>query len=366
MFANRLQKLKPYVPGEQPKDRPYTKLNANENPYPPSSNVEKALHSFDASKLNLYPDPDSNELKEAIAKSLNRTGGTLYCKNKKPLPFEVTKDMIFCGNGSDEVLSFVFYAFFDESKPVVIPEHTYSFYPVYAGFYGIPLEYVPLNEDFSINVDKMLEKDSSGIIFANPNAPTSLFLGLDKIRTILDKYPKDKIVVVDEAYIDFGNETVLPLLKEYENLVIVRTFSKSMAFAGMRLGYVIANPPVINALTTVKNSFNHFPVDRICQTIGKAACDDIDYYCDTARKISETRDWFCGKLREKGYKVLESATNFAFVSHRSLSGLEVYNKIKEAGFLVRYFNIKGITDYVRVSIGTQKQMEELFSIFEKL
>jgi len=201
MFAKRFSDLRPYVPGEQPTDREYVKLNANENPYPPSPGVAAALRSFDPASLRLYPDPDSNELRDAIA-AMTGHG--------------VTRDMIFAGNGSDEVLSFVFYTFFDSDFPLFFPEHTYSFYPVYAGYYGIPFKKIPLAKDFSIDTGAMLAEKSSGLIFANPNAPTGIYLGLTEIQALLDRYPRDRVVVVDEAYIDFGGESAVPLLAEYK------------------------------------------------------------------------------------------------------------------------------------------------------
>ncbi|HQO40566.1 MAG TPA: histidinol-phosphate transaminase, partial [Spirochaetota bacterium] len=204
MFSKRFAELKPYVPGEQPRDRTYIKLNANENPYPPSPEVSRAIREFDASQLRLYPDPDSTQLRAAIARMLGKG---------------VTPEMILAGNGSDEVLSFVFYTFFDSDAPLHFPEHTYSFYPVYAGYYSIPYKKIPLAVDYSINTDAMLEGNSSGIIFANPNAPTGIYMPLDNIRYMLERYPSDRVVVVDEAYIDFGGESAITLLKDYKNLV---------------------------------------------------------------------------------------------------------------------------------------------------
>lgn len=367
MFAKRLEKLNPYKPGEQPKDREYIKLNANENPYPPSPKVLEALKNIPLQKLGLYPDPDSIQLKLAIAEELNKTNGVLVAKSDQPkLPFSITPEMIFCGNGSDEVLSFVFYAFFDSDKPLVLPEHTYSFYPVYAGFYGIQLKKVPLNADFSLNKEEMLKIDSSGMIFANPNAPTGVELTINEIEKMLEKYPKNKVFVVDEAYTDFSGHTVLPLLQKFPNLLVIRTFSKSMSFAGMRLGFAVANPELINALTTTKNSFNHFPVDAVCQTAGIAACSDIEYYAENCKKIMQTRDNFCEKLKSFGWNVVCSKTNFVLASKNGLSGNDIYQAIKKEGILVRYFDIDLIRDFVRISIGTEDQMNALLKIMEKI
>ncbi len=324
MFAKRFADLRPYVPGEQPVDRDYVKLNANENPYPPSPGVTAALQSFDPAKLRLYPDPDSNVLRDAIA-GMNGAG--------------VTRDMIFTGNGSDEVLSFVFYAFFDSGFPLLFPEHTYSFYPVYAGYYGIPFKKIPLRKDFTVDVDAFLAEKSSGVIFANPNAPTGIFLPVAEIRTLLDRYPR-------------------------VNLVIIRTFSKSFCFAGARLGYVIANPGLIRALFTTKNSFNHFPVDAVTQAIGTAACRDREYYRSLCATIAKTRDGFASALRASGWEVLPSMTNFVFTRKKGLEGRAVYEALKANGILVRHFNIPGITDFVRISIGTPEDMLRLAGIMK--
>ncbi len=351
MFAKRFSDLNPYIPGEQPKDRVYIKLNANENPYPPSPEVGKVLKEFDADQFRLYPDPDSNDLRKAIAGMLGN---------------EVTSDMIFAGNGSDEVLSFVFYTFFDDDAPLYFPEHTYSFYPVYSDYYGIPYKKIPLRKDFTIDTETLLEGKSSGIIFANPNAPTGIYLSLAEIRGIMDKYPSNRVVVVDEAYIDFGGESAIPLLKEYKNLVIIRTFSKSFCFAGARLGFMIANPELIDAVFTTKNSFNHFPVDALTQKIGIASCNDSKYYKTLCLKIRETRDDFSTQLRNAGWEVLPSMANFIFVRKDGFDGEEVYNAVKSKGILIRYFNKPGISDYVRITIGTKDDMQKLIVIMNEI
>jgi len=351
MFAKRFSELHPYVPGEQPKDRVYVKLNANENPYPPSPAVSKAIAEFNADDFRLYPDPDALELRKSIAAML---GGGI-----KP-------EMVFCGNGSDEVLSFIFFTFFDDEAPLYFPAHTYSFYPVYAGYYRIPYKKIPLRSDFSIDPDAMLEGKSGGLIFPNPNAPTGMYMPLAEVRSILDRYRKDRVVVVDEAYIDFGGESAVSLLSEYGNLVIIRTFSKSFCFAGARLGYVIANPPLIDAIFTTKNSFNHFPVDVLTQKIGIASCNDWRYYRKINGTIAETRDYFSGVLRNAGWEVLPSLANFVFTRKAGLSGKKAYEEIKKHGILVRYFDIPGITDFVRISIGTLEDMKRLASVMNTI
>lgn len=384
-----MSKLHPYVPGEQPKDRIYIKLNANENPYPPSPKVIKAVRSAakkNPEKLGLYPDPDSNELKEAIADMLNKSGGVLCRANLEKgkkngsgaivtpsefdkIPFVVTPDMIYAGNGSDEVLSFVFYAFFDSDRKLVLPEHTYSFYPVYGGFYNIPLEKVPLKSDWTLDTAKMLElanKENSSIIFANPNAPTSIGLSRDEVREMIKAAPKDRVFVVDEAYVDFGGESCIPLLAEFQNLVIVRTTSKSLCGAGQRLGYLVANKELVDAVTTVKNSLNHFPIDFLAQQAGIAACRDAGYYVRAAQSVAFERDEFIDFLREKGWSVLDSQTNFVFCKKQGVNGDEAYRKIKEEGILVRHFATKGIEEYLRITVGTHEQMLALREVMDEM
>lgn len=382
MISERMKNLHPYVPGEQPKDRVYIKLNANENPYPPAPEVIKATGAFvkkNPMKLALYPDPDSLSLRVSIADMLNKTGGVLCrasvsgkkCEpaQEDKIPFEVTPDMIYAGNGSDEVLSFVFYAFFDSANRLVLPEFTYSFYPVYAGFYNIPTDVIPLNADWTLDTAEMLSRakaNGSGIIFANPNAPTGRGLTRDEVRAMIKSADSDKVFVVDEAYCDFGGESCIPLLSEFKNLVIVRTFSKSLCSAGMRLGYIVANPELVNTVTTVKNSLNHFPVDAVAQAAGKAACENPWYYAECARKVACERDDFIRFLSENGWNVIPSQTNFVFAQKPGMGGEEVYQRIKQEGILVRHFSTKGIEDYVRITIGTKKQMNELKRVIGRL
>ena len=382
MISERMKNLHPYVPGEQPKDRVYIKLNANENPYPPAPEVIKATGAVvtkNPMKLALYPDPDSLSLRASIADMLNKTGGVLCrasvsgkkCEpaQEDKIPFVVTPDMIYAGNGSDEVLSFVFYAFFDSANRLVLPEFTYSFYPVYAGFYNIPTDVIPLNADWTLDTAEMLSRakaNGSGIIFANPNAPTGRGLTRDEVRAMIKSADSDKVFVVDEAYCDFGGESCIPLLSEFKNLVIVRTFSKSLCSAGMRLGYIVANPELVNTVTTVKNSLNHFPVDAVAQAAGKAACENPWYYAECARKVACERDDFIRFLSENGWNVIPSQTNFVFAQKPGMGGEEVYQRIKQEGILVRHFSTKGIEDYVRITIGTKKQMNELKRVIGRL
>ncbi|MBR6155300.1 MAG: histidinol-phosphate transaminase [Treponema sp.] len=375
MLSSRFTNLHPYVPGEQPKDRVYIKLNANENPYPPHPSVGKAVSDLALNKiekLGLYPDPDANELRQEIVTMLNKSGAVLCNAKivgdectpdpKDRIPFEVTPDMIFCGNGSDEVLSFVFYSFFDSDRKLVFPNFTYSFYPVYCGFYDIPMDLVPLKDDWTLDKEKMLEdanKFNSSIIFANPNAPTGISLSRDEVADMLRRAPKDRVFIVDEAYCDFGGESCIPLLKDFKNLVIVRTFSKSFSFAGMRLGFVIANPDLINAVFTAKNSFNHFPVDNVAQTAAIASCRAVSYYAETSRKVVEQRELFTEFLKKNGWFVIDSKTNFVFAKKEGHTGNEIYQHVKKNGILIRLFNTPGIEDFVRITIGTAEQMDVL-------
>lgn len=380
MLAKRVENLHPYVPGEQPTDREYIKINANENPYPPEKSVGKALKkvlSSSLQKLGLYPDPDADELRKSIADMLNKTGGVLCRANvngkectpneKDKIPFEVTPDMIFCGNGSDEVLSFVFYTFFDSDRPIVMPNFTYSFYPVYCGYYNIPMDEVPLKSDWSLDTEKMISdsnKTDSCTIFANPNAPTGIAIKRDEVADMIRKSPKDRIFVVDEAYCDFGGESCIPLLKEFDNLVIVRTFSKSFSFAGMRLGFIVSSSKLVDAVFTVKNSFNHFPADILAQTAARASCKAAWYYSKCASKIVSTRDDFSTFLKEKGWFVIPSSTNFVFAKKEGVSGESIYQRVKKAGILIRHFSTPGIEDFVRITIGTDKQMNTLKKVLE--
>ena len=381
MFSTRLQNLHPYIPGEQPTDKPYIKLNANENPYPPAPAVLDAIKDALAKspeKLGLYPDPDANALRESIADMLNKSGGVL-CRtsinegectpgSKDKIPFSVTKDMIFCGNGSDEVLSFVFYTFCDSSKPLIFPKYTYSFYPVYCGYYNIPMITPDLKDNWQIDTDAMLKEASKGgstIIFANPNAPTGLSLKRSEVKALLEKMDREQICIVDEAYCDFGGESCIPLIKDFSNLVIVRTFSKSLSFAGMRLGYVVASEPLIKALFTVKNSFNHFPVDFLAQTAGIASCKNVAYYAQNAKTVAAERDSLIEFLREKGWYVIDSLTNFVFAKKPGVSGEDIYQAVKRDGILIRHFNTEGIEDFVRITIGTKEQMTALKDVLQK-
>ncbi len=336
--------LEPYVPGEQPKDKKYIKLNTNENPYPPSPKVVKAIEELDKDVLKLYPDPNSEVLLEAIAEY-----------------YGVNKSQVFLGNGSDEVLALSFMTFFDEGEEIVFPDITYSFYEVYAKLFKLNVNMIKLDEQFSVPVDKFVGLNR-GIIIPNPNAPTSKCLELSEIEKILKGNP-DKIVIIDEAYIDFGGETAVELVDSYPNLLVVQTFSKSRSLAGLRLGFAIGNKELIDGLNRVKNSFNSYPIDRVAMISGVEAIKDSEYFEETRDKVIATREWTVEELNKIGFDVLPSAANFIFITHKEVSAEEIFKTLKEKGVLVRYFKKDRINNHLRVSIGTDEEM----SIFiEKL
>lgn len=345
MFSERLKNLKAYVPGEQPQDRQYVKLNTNESPYPPSPLIREALHQFDSARLRLYPDPQAKRLRESLADI-----------------YRVRPGQVFVANGSDEALSFCFYAFFEPARgKILFPEFTYSFYPVYCNFYDIPFEKIPLGEDYGVDLNGFLKRDSCGLIFANPNAPTGMSLTMDGIDAFLGRYPRDNAVVVDEAYVDFGAESVLPLLEQHRNLIVVRTFSKSMSLAGLRLGFIIAHESLVDALFRVKDSFNSYPVDSLTQLLGEIAISDQPYYRSMREKIIRTRERFSAELRGMGWFVLPSKANFVFAAQKGIPGRRVYEILKSKGFLVRHFEIKGIEEFVRITMGTDEDMDVLLN-----
>jgi len=339
-WSDRIQTLVPYTPGEQPKDRVFIKLNTNENPYPPSPKVLEAIRAATDERLRLYPDPEATQLRQAIA---NFHG--------------LAPEQVFCGNGSDEVLGLCFYAFFSPGKKVVFPDITYSFYPVYTELFHLDYEEIPLNEDFTLPVDRFLG-GNGGVVICNPNAPTGKTLPLSVIRRILEANP-DVVVMVDEAYADFGAESAVSLLGEYPNLITVHTMSKSRSLAGMRLGYALGSPDLIAAVNCVKNSFNSYPIDRLALAAGVAAMEDVDYFDETRHKVMATRKRTCANLREMGFLVHDSNANFIFISHPKCGGKDLQQGLRDRGVLVRWFNKPRIRDYLRVSIGTDTEMEAM-------
>ncbi len=350
MYSERFTKLTPYVPGEQPQDRSYIKLNTNENPYPPAPGVAEILKDFDVENLRRYPDPNSEALCHAIAKEHG-----------------IKRDQVIMGNGSDEILSFAFFAFFDSAKgPLLFPEHTYSFYPVYCDYYDIAFKKVALDEDYGINIDRFVDEKGCGVIIPNPNAPTGMLLALDKVTELMERWPADSVVVVDEAYIDFGGESAVALIDRFPNLLVVKTFSKSYSLAGSRLGWAMGSEKLISALYAVKDSFNSYPVDTLTQKAGIAAISDREWFDKTRGMVMAERERVSEDLTALGWKVLPSAANFVFAGAPDRDGKDVYEGLKAKGVLVRYFNKEGLTPFVRITIGTAEENTALLEAVNSL
>ncbi|MBT3206011.1 MAG: histidinol-phosphate transaminase [Gammaproteobacteria bacterium] len=345
-WTDLVHKLDPYIPGEQPQDQQYVKLNTNENPYPPSPKVTATIDNYNKDHLKLYPDPESTQLRQALAQR-----------------FGVQQDNVFVGNGSDEVLAHSFQAFFKQSKPLVFPDLSYSFYPVYCGLYEIESKTIPINEDFSININDF-DIDNGGIIIPNPNAPTSMLMPLADIEQLCKN--NSSVVIIDEAYIDFGGESAIPLTRKYDNLLVIQTFSKSRSLAGLRLGYAIGHKDLIEGLNRVKDSFNSYPIDSLAQTAAVSSIEDDSYFQQTCQKIVQTREQASEQLTRLGFKVLPSAANFIFACHESRSAQELYSELKKAGVLVRYFNKPRIDNYLRITIGTEQEMQKLIATLSKI
>lgn len=346
-WSNRIQDIVSYTPGEQPKDRQFIKLNTNECPYPPSPKVIEAINRVAGDSLRLYPDPECVELRTAIAK---REGLDI--------------NQVFCGNGSDEILAFAFQAFFDPDREVVFPKITYSFYPVYTDFFGLNRREVPMNPDFSDPID-LLCGNNGGVVLANPNAPTGIAVGLDTVEKLLNANP-DVVIIVDEAYIDFGAHSAVELIDRYPNLLVVQTTSKSRALAGLRVGWAMGNAGLIDGLRCVRDSINSYTVDRLAQAGAAAAIQDEDYFQSIRRRVMDTRSWTEKSLKEIGFTVLPSQANFVFSSHRSHSGKELLDGLRERGILVRWWDKPEIKNWLRVSIGADKDMEALVQALDEL
>ena len=352
-WNDKIKEIEPYVPGEQPKDKKYIKLNTNENPYSPSEKVIEKIESMNLEDLKLYPDPDVSELRKVIAEYFS-----------KKIDERITKEQIFVGNGSDEVLALIFMTFFNKGDKVYYPDITYSFYPVYADLFDLKEVKIPLNKNFEIEIDKYFGVDGH-IIITNPNAPTSIALKLEEIEKIAEKNP-NQLVVVDEAYVDFGAESAVKLVNKYDNVLVVQTFSKSRSFAGMRLGYAIGSENIIEGLNRLKFSFNSYTIDRISIEAGIESFKDDDYFVKINAKIIETREKTVKKLKELGFKVLNSSANFIFISHNKVFARDLYKQLKDNGILVRYFAKDRIDNYLRVTIGTDEEMEIFIEKLEKL
>lgn len=346
LWEDKIRKVVPYVPGEQPNEADMVKLNTNENPYPPAPGVQEVLRNMDAERMRLYPDPTVGALVEALADN-----------------FGLKKEQVFVGVGSDDVLAMAFMTFFNSDKPILFPDITYSFYDVWADLLRIPYECQPLDENFRI-VKEDYYKENGGIVFPNPNAPTGVELPQDAIEDILRHNP-DKIVIVDEAYVDFANASALPLIEKYDNLLVVQTFSKSRSMAGMRIGYAMGNEQLIKYLNDVKYSFNSYTMNRTAIEMGIASVTDKDYFEDTVEKIKATRAWTAKELKKLGFTFQDSKANFIFASHESVSAQEIFQALRQAHIYVRYFNRPRIDNYLRITIGTQEEMEKLIAFLEK-
>ncbi|MCJ0930331.1 histidinol-phosphate transaminase [Virgibacillus halodenitrificans] len=343
-WSEAVKRSSPYVPGEQMNVSNLIKLNTNENPYPPSQQVKEAIQSEIDTNLQLYPSPTVDDLREELATT-----------------YQLNKNQVFVGNGSDEVLAFSFMAFFDPGRIIRFPAVSYSFYPVYAKLFDIPYEKVALNRDFTLPVEKFFQSDG-GVIFPNPNAPTSIYLDLQAIREILDNNP-DCVVIIDEAYIDFASASAVSLINTYENLLVIQTFSKSRSLAGLRVGFALGNKQLIEGLNRIKDSFNSYTIDRLAIAGAKAALKDTTYFDYTITKIKQTREWVTSEMKKRGFCVLPSSANFIFVTHYNEAAEDLYKWFKENGILIRYFQSPGIDNYLRITIGTDEQMR---TFFEKL
>ena len=337
-WTKNLRNIEPYVPGEQSKDKDIVKINANENPYPPSPKAIEVLKSFDTNKLRFYPSANSTKLKEAIAKY-----------------YKVDVSNVFVGNGSDDVLAVAFQSFFNSDKPIAYPDLTYSFYPVWCSLFGIEYKNYPVGDDFRINPEDYKE-ENGGVVIPNPNAPTSLGEGLDFVEKILD-YNQDSVVIIDEAYVDFGGTSSVPLINKYENLLVTGTFSKSRSLAGLRIGFAIGSKALIDVMEAVKNSYNSYTVDSLSIEMGAASIEDDEYFKSTCQKVIETRERVTLELEKLGFDVLDSQTNFIFATHNEHNMKSLFEYLKTQKVFIRYFSLPRIENYVRITIGTNEEMD---------
>ncbi|MBR3483339.1 MAG: histidinol-phosphate transaminase [Lachnospiraceae bacterium] len=347
-FKDNLRKIAPYIPGEQPKDvSKVIKLNTNENPYPASPGAEEIACNLRDDKMRLYPPTDAGKLSRAIAKY-----------------YGVPEKNTFVGVGSDDVLATAFIACFNSDKPILFPDVTYSFYDVWAELYKIPYKTVPLDDDFKIVKEDYLQ-ENGGIVIANPNAPTSINLPLEDVEFIIKNNP-DSVVIVDEAYVDFGGESAIPLLKKYDNLMVVQTFSKSRSMAGMRIGYAFASDAIIQAMNDVKFSINSYTMNYPAVEMGVAAIDDEEYYKATIAKIVKTREKAVKELKKRDFTVLDSKTNFLFISHKRVKALKLFADLKNRGIFVRHWDKPRIGNFLRVTVGTDAQMKKLYETLDEI
>lgn len=338
-WSKTVRNIKPYVPGEQPQDRKYIKLNTNENPYPPSLQALEAIRIAVSDMLRLYPDPSGDELRDVIAAK-----------------FGLKRDNVFIGNGSDELLAFSFPAFFEPAgQPILFADVTYSFYPVYAEFFHTPFCLIPVDDEFNVPLEAYFQ-ENGGIIIANPNAPTGKGVALTDIEKIIQQNEKS-VVIVDEAYIDFGGVSAVGLIGRFPNLLIIRTLSKSHSLAGLRVGYALGARELIEAIIRVKDSVNSYTVDRLAQAGAREAIKDEAYFQETRAKIISTRLRVSASLEKMGFQVIDSQANFIFISHPQCPGRVLFQKLREKGILVRYFDQPKIDNFLRVSIGTDEEMD---------
>lgn len=341
-----VKQIEPYVPGEQPKDKKYIKLNTNENPYPPSKNALNAIYNS-LDNLNLYPEPTTEDLRVELAKYNS-----------------LTKEQVFVGNGSDEVLAFAFMAFFNPGDTILFPDITYSFYPVYSGLFKVNHKLIELDEEFSLK-SQSFSKENDGIIFPNPNAPTGKLMSLYEIEDIL-KDNIDNVVIVDEAYIDFGGESAVKLVDKYPNLLVTQTLSKSRSLAGLRVGFAFGSEELIDGLNRIKNSINSYTVDTLAMNGALESIKDVEYFKKTTKKIMDTRTRVTQELKNLDFKVIESSANFVFISHKDMKAEKLFKILKQEGILVRYFNSKRVDNYLRISIGTDDEMNELIKTIKRI
>lgn len=342
LWEKNIRNVIPYVPGEQPNKPRMVKLNTNENPYPPAPGVSKVLRDMDIRKLRMYPDPTSEPLVEELARF-----------------YHLNSDQIFVGVGSDDVLAMAFMTFFNSKKPILFPDITYSFYPVWCNLFSIPYETPALDDHFQI-VKEDYYKDNGGIVIANPNAPTSIYEERSKIEDII-KYNQASIVIIDEAYIDFAGKSCLELIDKYDNLLVVQTFSKSRSMAGMRIGFALGNPVLMKALNDVKYSFNSYTMDMASILTGVEAIRDVEYFQEITKKIIATRVQTEDRLRDLGFTFPQSGTNFIFATHERISAKTIFEALRKNDIYVRYFNMPRIDNYLRISIGTDEEMNQLCS-----
>ncbi len=338
-FTGTLGTLDPYTPGEQPQERTYIKLNTNESPFPPSPKVIEAVDRGEVEKLRLYSDPTAAKLCSAIADH-----------------YELKSENVICGNGSDELLSFAIRAFCDEDHPLACPDITYGFYKVWCRLWGVPNHEIPLKEDFSIDLAEYGNPGET-VMIANPNAPTGKSIGRSAIEELLKKTP-DQVVIIDEAYVDFGGESCVPLIEKYPNLLVVQTYSKSRSLAGARLGFALGQKTLIDDLNRIKYSFNPYNINRLTMAAGIAAMEDQEYFEACTSEIIKNREWTTERLRELGFEVIDSLTNFIFARFPAVSGGELYARLKECGILVRHFEAPRTADWLRITIGSGTEMEQ--------